>query len=114
MFFPLSPVPLPPSEHHPVLHLPHRSLDEKGRAQRVICTYRCLCSRVEDLPGLRGDLLPGHKAAVGFTRKEPRWWSSCCERTEAAAGQHGRGPALVKRSSSSSTVCNYSTALRYQ
>lgn len=24
MFFPLSPVPLPPSEHHPVLHLPHR------------------------------------------------------------------------------------------
>lgn len=24
MFFPLSPVPLPPSEHHPVIHLPHR------------------------------------------------------------------------------------------
>lgn len=24
MFFPLPPVPLPPSEHHPVLHLPHR------------------------------------------------------------------------------------------
>ena len=24
MFFPLPPVPLPPSEHHPLLHLPHR------------------------------------------------------------------------------------------
>lgn len=24
MFFPLSPVPIPPSEHHPVIHLPHR------------------------------------------------------------------------------------------
>lgn len=24
MFFPLSPVPIPPSQHHPVLHLPHR------------------------------------------------------------------------------------------
>lgn len=24
MFFPLSPVPIPPSEHHPILHLPHR------------------------------------------------------------------------------------------
>ena len=24
MFFPLPPVPLPPAEHHPVLHMPHR------------------------------------------------------------------------------------------
>lgn len=24
MFFPLSPVPFPPSKHHPLLHLPHR------------------------------------------------------------------------------------------
>lgn len=39
----------------------------------------------------------------------------CFSFKEAAARQHGRGPPLLKRSSSSSNsrVGNYSTALRY-